>query len=142
MITVAMLRSLIPRSPLTLMAIALAVPVLYGALAVDPVPASEEKQGCGRTEWVVHQAGQCLLYPVQRWERLGDIAGVRLQTCREQLATLNNLGFYRDEAFNAAQWADTRKSSVGQYWREVVGRDFCGDATRRASQSRADASVH
>ncbi len=121
------------------LAAAVAAPVVDAALT--PASPREEASPCRNAAWVVREAGQCLLYPVQRWERINDIAGVRLQTCRTQLVTLNDLGFYRDEAYRAAEWTGPRSASISQYWREVVGRDFCQDATRRASQSRADASV-
>ena len=121
------------------LAAAIAAPVVDAALS--PASPREEASPCRNAAWVVREAGQCLLHPQQRWERINDIAGVRLQTCRTQLVTLNDLGFYRDEAYRAAEWMQANNAGVPQYWREVVGRNFCEDATRRASQSRADASV-
>ncbi len=128
-----------PRILLVVLAAAIVAPVVD--LALTPSPSAEEAAPCRGAAWVVREAGQCLLHPVQRWERINDIAGVRLQTCREQLVTLNDLGFYRDEAYRAAEWIQANNAGVPQYWRAVLGRDFCQDATLRAGQSRADASV-
>lgn len=131
-------RTTSPRTWIAVVLAAFAAPVLYQALAPEETAASDTASRCPGAEWVVREAGLCLAHPYTRWERINDVAGVRLQTCRQHMVRLRDMGFYEDEAVKAVSWMESQERTLPEYWQTVVGKDFCRDAQYRGSRSLAD----
>lgn len=91
-------------------------------------PSPEEKY-CRSAEYVVQEAGECLIHP-ETWGRRAEILRAYSydgdeNRCTDFIEKLPAIKVSRAEAMKVARWTEREESNVRAYWENVVGTDFC-----------------
>lgn len=104
----------------------LAPGVLGIAIWAWPGPSQNDRY-CAQAEYIVQEAGSCLLNPEMSVRR-GAIArayGTEGKGCESWISQLDTIHVRREEAVEAARWMEAEESNVLAYWRKVKGTGFC-----------------
>lgn len=110
-----------------------ASPVAISGLLWHATNPSPEAAYCSRAEYIVQEAGACLLRPERSrtQARIDAVYGTAKPGCTTLLAQLGDVNVAPEEAMGAAAWAEAKASNVRAFWRSALGAEFCTDMRRR-----------